>query len=101
LPVLLFGVLLVLPPGLAMLPVWLAGKPPLFVVPEAALEGAAGAPEPVLPGVLPGSSAFLPQALSPRENKRTRARTIDVWLGRWEVANGGMGILPAMGVEVR
>ena len=41
---LLLGVLLVLPPGLAMLPVWLAGKPPFVVVPEAPEAGAFAAP---------------------------------------------------------
>lgn len=40
---LLLGVLLVLPPGLAMLPVWLAGRPPFVVVPEAAEAPEAGA----------------------------------------------------------
>jgi hypothetical protein len=147
LPVLLFGLLFLLPPGVAMLPSWLAGRPPLVVVPEEALAVAAGelaeaappaagavvppeegapeasaagtpplkpllppaglspadgvraasvpldadgvAPEPVLPGVLPVSSApFLPQALK----ARARARTASVQLGRWRVANGGMGI---------
>lgn len=63
---LLFGVLLVLPPGLAMLPVWLAGKPPLFVAPEALEAGAvAAAPWPAAPAAAPDPGAFVPPVEGP------------------------------------
>jgi hypothetical protein len=42
LPVLLFGLLFLLPLVAGMLPSWLAGRPPLVVVPAAALEDAPG-----------------------------------------------------------
>jgi hypothetical protein len=80
-----------------------AGTPPLKpLLPPAGLSPADGvraasvpvdaegvAPEPVLPGVLPGSSApFLPQALK----ARARARTASVQLGLVEIGKWRHGI---------
>lgn len=87
---LLFGVLLVLPPGVAMVPVWLAGRPPFVVVPEApeALEAGAfaappwppepgavvplveGAPDASGAGAPPLKPLLPPAGLSPAEGVR-------------------------------
>jgi hypothetical protein len=59
LPVLLFGLLFLLPLEVGMLPSWLAGRPPLVVVPEAAEAPAVGfaaefwlCPDVLLPGAV-------------------------------------------------
>lgn len=63
---LLFGVLLVLPPGPAMLPVWLAGRPPLFVAPEAPEAGGVDAvPWLDVAPPAPAPGAFVPPVEGP------------------------------------